>query len=171
MLFDLTSPCYLTTFSGKKCLSGKVISAFLVPLIEVLLYIPSYCRRSTKPELPTIHRVFSVKRLQVRLSLVLYLPPRTLLCVFQVIFPQAFLCQAYTRSYPPLATDTCQGYPTAVSLPASSWQLPTTSYTHLNFSLSTLQGVQISLMWLIRCESFGRLTKSLSFSLFFDGEN
>jgi hypothetical protein len=29
----------LTTFSGKKCLSGKVICAFFVPLIEVLLYI------------------------------------------------------------------------------------------------------------------------------------
>jgi hypothetical protein len=28
MLFDLTFPCYLTTFSGKKCLSGKVIRAF-----------------------------------------------------------------------------------------------------------------------------------------------
>jgi hypothetical protein len=36
MLFDLTFPCYLTTFSGKKCLSGKVIC---VPLIEILLYI------------------------------------------------------------------------------------------------------------------------------------
>jgi hypothetical protein len=51
MLFDLTFPCYLTTFSGKKCLSGKVVCAFFgpayrsspvcasfVPLIEVLLY-------------------------------------------------------------------------------------------------------------------------------------
>jgi hypothetical protein len=38
MLFDLTFPCYLTNFSGKKCLSGKVICAFFVPLIEVLLY-------------------------------------------------------------------------------------------------------------------------------------
>jgi hypothetical protein len=38
MLFDLTSPCYLTTFSGKMCLSGKLICAFFVPLIEVLLY-------------------------------------------------------------------------------------------------------------------------------------
>jgi hypothetical protein len=28
MLFDLTFPCYLTTFSGKKCLSEKVICAF-----------------------------------------------------------------------------------------------------------------------------------------------
>jgi hypothetical protein len=28
MLFDLTFPCYLTTLSGKKCLSGKVICAF-----------------------------------------------------------------------------------------------------------------------------------------------
>jgi hypothetical protein len=34
MLFDLTFPCYLTTFSGKKCLSGKVIffrPAFFCP--------------------------------------------------------------------------------------------------------------------------------------------
>jgi hypothetical protein len=31
MLFDLAFPCYLTTFSGKKCLSGKVICAFLCP--------------------------------------------------------------------------------------------------------------------------------------------
>jgi hypothetical protein len=31
MLFDLTFPCYLTTFSGKKCLSGKVICAFFCP--------------------------------------------------------------------------------------------------------------------------------------------
>jgi hypothetical protein len=31
MLFDLTVPCYLTTFSGKKCLSGKVICAFFCP--------------------------------------------------------------------------------------------------------------------------------------------
>jgi hypothetical protein len=38
MLFDLTFPCYLTTFSGKKCLSGKVICAYFGPLIEVLLY-------------------------------------------------------------------------------------------------------------------------------------
>jgi hypothetical protein len=37
MLFDLTFPCYLTAISGKKCLSGKVICAFFVPLIEVLL--------------------------------------------------------------------------------------------------------------------------------------
>jgi hypothetical protein len=28
MLFDLTFPRYLTTFRGKKCLSGKVICAF-----------------------------------------------------------------------------------------------------------------------------------------------
>jgi hypothetical protein len=41
MLFDLTFPCYLTTFSGKKCLSGKVICAFFGPLIEVLLYYSS----------------------------------------------------------------------------------------------------------------------------------
>jgi hypothetical protein len=39
MLFDLTFSCYLTTFSGKKCLSGKVICAFFFPLIEVLLYV------------------------------------------------------------------------------------------------------------------------------------
>jgi hypothetical protein len=31
MLFDLTVPCYLTTLSGKKCLSGKVICAFICP--------------------------------------------------------------------------------------------------------------------------------------------
>jgi hypothetical protein len=31
MLFDLTFPCYLTTFSGKKCQSGKVICAFFCP--------------------------------------------------------------------------------------------------------------------------------------------
>jgi hypothetical protein len=31
MLFDVTFPCYLTTFSGKKCLSGKVICAFYCP--------------------------------------------------------------------------------------------------------------------------------------------
>jgi hypothetical protein len=31
MLFDLTFPCYLTTFSGKKCLSGKVICAIFWP--------------------------------------------------------------------------------------------------------------------------------------------
>jgi hypothetical protein len=43
MLFDLTFPCYLTIFSGKECLSGKVICAYFVPLIEVLLY-------STVPE-------------------------------------------------------------------------------------------------------------------------
>jgi hypothetical protein len=28
MLFDLNFPCYLTTFSGKKCVMGKVICAF-----------------------------------------------------------------------------------------------------------------------------------------------
>jgi hypothetical protein len=33
MLFDLTFPCYLAIFSGKKCLSGKVICAFNGPLI------------------------------------------------------------------------------------------------------------------------------------------
>jgi hypothetical protein len=31
MLFDSTFPCYLTTFSGKKCLSGKVICPFFCP--------------------------------------------------------------------------------------------------------------------------------------------
>jgi hypothetical protein len=31
MLFDLTFPCCLTTFSGKKCLSGKVICVFFWP--------------------------------------------------------------------------------------------------------------------------------------------
>jgi hypothetical protein len=31
MLFELTFSCYLTTFSGKKCLSGKVICAFFGP--------------------------------------------------------------------------------------------------------------------------------------------
>jgi hypothetical protein len=31
MLFDLTFPCYLTTFSGEKCLSGKFICAFFCP--------------------------------------------------------------------------------------------------------------------------------------------
>jgi hypothetical protein len=31
MLFELTFPCYLTTFSGRKCLSGKVICAFFCP--------------------------------------------------------------------------------------------------------------------------------------------
>jgi hypothetical protein len=31
MLFDLTFPCYLETFSGKECLSGKVICAFFCP--------------------------------------------------------------------------------------------------------------------------------------------
>jgi hypothetical protein len=30
MLFDLTFPCYLTTFSEKKCLNGKVICAFFL---------------------------------------------------------------------------------------------------------------------------------------------
>jgi hypothetical protein len=31
MLSDLTFPCYLTTFSGKKCLSGKVVCVFFCP--------------------------------------------------------------------------------------------------------------------------------------------
>jgi hypothetical protein len=31
MLFDLTFLCYLTTFSGKKCLSGKVICDLFCP--------------------------------------------------------------------------------------------------------------------------------------------
>jgi hypothetical protein len=39
MVFDLTFPCYLTTFRVKKFLSGKVICAFFVPLIEVLPYL------------------------------------------------------------------------------------------------------------------------------------
>jgi hypothetical protein len=39
MVFDLTFPYYLTMLSGKKCLSGKIICAFFVPLIKVLLYI------------------------------------------------------------------------------------------------------------------------------------
>jgi hypothetical protein len=41
MLFDLTFPCYLTTFSGKKGIGGKFICAFFVPLIEVLQYCVS----------------------------------------------------------------------------------------------------------------------------------
>jgi hypothetical protein len=43
MLFDLTSPSYLTTFGGKKCLSGKVICAF---------FCPAY-RSSSVPTKPT----------------------------------------------------------------------------------------------------------------------
>jgi hypothetical protein len=31
MLFDLTFTCYLTTYSGNKCLSGKVTCAFFCP--------------------------------------------------------------------------------------------------------------------------------------------
>jgi hypothetical protein len=31
MLFALTFPCYLTTFSGEKCLSGKAICAAFCP--------------------------------------------------------------------------------------------------------------------------------------------
>jgi hypothetical protein len=43
MLFDLTFPCYLTIFSGKWRLSGKVICAFFfLPLIEVLLYLTNH---------------------------------------------------------------------------------------------------------------------------------
>jgi hypothetical protein len=38
MLFDLTFPCYLTTLSGKKCLSGRLSVLSFVPFIEVLLY-------------------------------------------------------------------------------------------------------------------------------------
>jgi hypothetical protein len=34
MLFDLTFPCYLTTFSGKKCLSGKAICAIFSPAYQ-----------------------------------------------------------------------------------------------------------------------------------------
>jgi hypothetical protein len=43
MLFDLTFPCYLTTFSGKKCLSGKVICAFSCPAYRSSpVFIPSF---------------------------------------------------------------------------------------------------------------------------------
>jgi hypothetical protein len=38
MLYDLPFPCCLTTFSGKKCLSEKIVCAYFVPLIEILLY-------------------------------------------------------------------------------------------------------------------------------------
>jgi hypothetical protein len=31
MLFDLTFPCYLTTFSGEKCLNGNLVCAFYCP--------------------------------------------------------------------------------------------------------------------------------------------
>jgi hypothetical protein len=43
MLFALIFPCYLTTFSGKKRLSGKVICAFSWPAYRsspVLQYAP-----------------------------------------------------------------------------------------------------------------------------------
>jgi hypothetical protein len=50
MLFDFTFPCYLTTFSGKKCLSGKIIVLFFVPLIEVLPYYLPSLRRGTVRE-------------------------------------------------------------------------------------------------------------------------
>jgi hypothetical protein len=39
MLFDLTFPCYLTTFSGKRCLSGKVIFAFFCPAFRSSLVL------------------------------------------------------------------------------------------------------------------------------------
>jgi hypothetical protein len=41
MLFDLTFPCYLTTFSGKieTVEAGRLSVLFFVPLIEVLLYM------------------------------------------------------------------------------------------------------------------------------------
>jgi hypothetical protein len=34
MLFDLIFPGYLTSFSGEKCLSGKVICAFVCPAYQ-----------------------------------------------------------------------------------------------------------------------------------------
>jgi hypothetical protein len=45
MLFDLTFPCYLTTFSGKNCLSGKIICAFFCPAYRsspVAKYVECY---------------------------------------------------------------------------------------------------------------------------------
>jgi hypothetical protein len=50
MLFDLTFPCYLTTFSGKKCLSKKVICAFNCPAYRsspVSGFLPGFCSQST----------------------------------------------------------------------------------------------------------------------------
>jgi hypothetical protein len=56
MLFDLTFPCYLTTFSGKKFLSGKVICAFFCPayrsspvpkMLPLLDFIPTRTFRRT----------------------------------------------------------------------------------------------------------------------------
>jgi hypothetical protein len=41
-VFDLTCPCYLTTFCGEMCLSGKVICAFFCPAYRsspVYIYI------------------------------------------------------------------------------------------------------------------------------------
>jgi hypothetical protein len=62
MLFDLTFPCYLTTFSGKKCLIGKVTCVFFVPLIEVLLSIGvqkslANPKKGMFRELPTLHQI------------------------------------------------------------------------------------------------------------------
>jgi hypothetical protein len=43
MLFDLTFPCNLTTFSGNKCLSGKVICDFFCPAYRSSPVMLRYC--------------------------------------------------------------------------------------------------------------------------------
>jgi hypothetical protein len=56
MLFDLTFPCYLTTFSGKKCLSGKIICAFFCPAYQRSpVYAMSCLPRNQSAKLPSSH--------------------------------------------------------------------------------------------------------------------
>jgi hypothetical protein len=67
MLFDLIFPCYMTTFSGKKCLSGKVICAYYCPAyrsspvqgnappslnrhLSILIHIPTFVVRMPDAE-------------------------------------------------------------------------------------------------------------------------
>jgi hypothetical protein len=54
MLFDLTIPCYLKTFSGKKRPSGKVICAFFCPAYRSSPVIKALRRLRRAPKESTL---------------------------------------------------------------------------------------------------------------------
>jgi hypothetical protein len=107
MLFDLTFPCYLTTFSGKKCLSGKVICAFSCPAYRsspVLHNRPINLPRASGWGIPTGHLHSETHAdTSVMLSLKVFVGP------FSRKFPDAEVYAAPRYSSPPPSSAAAEG--------------------------------------------------------------
>jgi hypothetical protein len=80
MLFDLTFPCYLTTFSAKKCLSGKVICACFCPTFRSSLVprVPSLAGRLYFKQSQAVSLLWLTK--MSKIAVVNYIPDDVSFC-------------------------------------------------------------------------------------------